>query len=59
MENNNTVSPFVVAEAYRVGQQDGFKAGLIVGVGAVVLIKAVSKHVERRIRVKIQKNQKK
>lgn len=47
------VSPFVSAEAYRIGQQDGFKVGVIAGVAAVLVIKAV-----RSSRKKRPKNEK-
>lgn len=35
------VSPYATAEAYRIGQIDGFKAGLAAGVVAVVLVRSM------------------
>lgn len=41
-------SPFVIAETYRIGQHDGFKTGLLVGVVGFVLIKTAVKNHKRR-----------
>lgn len=38
------ISPFVVADAYRIGRDDGFKAGIAAGVVIVVLAKAALKN---------------
>lgn len=37
------LSPVLIADAYRFGQIDGFKAGLVVGLGAVMLVKMASR----------------
>jgi hypothetical protein len=37
----NSVSPYVSADVYRIGQHDGFKAGLAAGVVGMLVIKAV------------------
>lgn len=47
MEIQN-VSPFVSAEAYAVGQRDGFKAGVAVGVVAVLVVKALRNRKTKR-----------
>lgn len=35
------VSPYVSAEAYRIGREDGFKSGVIAGVVGLLLVEAV------------------
>lgn len=47
MENTPVVSPFVVADAYRVGQTDGFRTGIVVGVVACALVHAAFKNRKR------------
>lgn len=42
------VSPYVSAESYRIGQQDGFKAGVIAGVVGMLMIKAVRNSRKKR-----------
>lgn len=44
MENSTVVSPFVVADAYRVGQSDGFRNGVVVGVVVCALVHAAFKN---------------
>lgn len=52
------VSPFVSAEAYRVGQKDGFRSGLVAGVVLVLLVKAVRNRNNKRPQFRINKNNK-
>lgn len=40
MEIPTDTNPFVVADAYRIGQTDGVKTGIAVGVVATILVKA-------------------
>lgn len=58
MDNTFDVSPFVTADAYRIGQKDGFKAGIAAGIVLVLLIKAAAKRNDRRPLFKINKNAK-
>lgn len=55
--DNITVSPFTVADAYRVGQNDGFKAGIITGAVVVVLLKAAFDNRKQR-KYWVRKNEK-
>lgn len=41
MNETMVTSPYIAAESYRVGQIDGFKAGVAAGVVAMVLIKSL------------------
>lgn len=43
METNTNTTPFVIADAYRLGQNDGFRAGLVIGAAAVLLVKVASR----------------
>lgn len=57
MDNTTPVTPFVIADAYRIGQSDGFKAGLAVGIVTVLLVKAAARKRGRRW-FNVQKNEK-
>lgn len=48
MDTPFDVSPFVSADAYRIGQQDGFRSGVIAGVVVVLLVKAALRKKDRR-----------
>lgn len=46
--NEQNAAPYVFADVYRCGQNDGFKAGLAVGVVGLLLIKTAVKNHKRR-----------
>lgn len=56
MDTPTTVSPFVIADAYRIGQSEGFKTGIAAGVVLTVLVSAALKNHRRRRLFKNQKN---
>lgn len=48
--NDMQASPFVSAEAYRIGREDGFKSGVIAGVVGILLVEMVRRSRKKTVK---------